>query len=49
MPLLSVFADEWLRTRTVNGRPLRTRTRDHYRQLLDLHVLPTFGAEPVLS
>jgi len=47
VPLLSVFADEWLRTRTVNGRPLRTRTRDHYRQLLDLHVLPTFGAEPV--
>ncbi|MGC4960071.1 tyrosine-type recombinase/integrase [Gordonia sp. DT101] len=42
-PTFGPYADEWLETRTVRGRPLKTRTRDHYRELLDLHVLPTFA------
>ncbi|MGP3708763.1 tyrosine-type recombinase/integrase [Gordonia paraffinivorans] len=43
-PMFGPFADEWLRTRLVRGRPLKIRTRDHYRKLLDLYILPTFGA-----
>lgn len=44
-PMLEPYADEWLKTRMVRGRPLKIRTRDHYRQLLDLHILPTFGTK----
>lgn len=44
-PMFEPYADEWLKTRMVNGRPLKIRTRDHYRQLLDLHLLPTFGTK----
>lgn len=33
------FADQWL-----TGRDLKPRTRDHYRQLLRDHIVPTFGA-----
>ncbi|ALI26561.1 Integrase [Mycolicibacterium fortuitum] len=41
------YADRWLATRIVEGRPIRPRTREHYRQLLDTHLLPTFGKRPV--
>lgn len=41
------YADTWLETRTVRGRSLRPRTQAHYRQLLDDHLLPTFGGKPV--
>ena len=44
-PMFEPYADDWLRTRLVRGRPLKIRTRDHYRSLLDLHVLPTFKAK----
>lgn len=44
-PLFAVYADQWLRTRLVRGRPLKIRTRDHYRSLLDLYLLPTFKAK----
>lgn len=41
------YSDTWLETRTVRGRPLRPRTKAHYRTLLDDHILPTFGTKPV--
>ncbi|MCH5645362.1 site-specific integrase [Gordonia sp. ABSL49_1] len=44
-PMFEPYADEWLQTRLVRGRPLKIRTRDHYRQLLDLHILPAFRAK----
>ncbi len=44
---LADYADEWLPARLVAGRPLKPRTREHYRKLLDDHVLPTLGDRPV--
>ncbi|SHT00491.1 site-specific recombinase XerD [Mycobacteroides abscessus subsp. abscessus] len=41
------YARRWLETRTVKGRPLKPRTVDHYRAMLDDHLLPTFGNKPV--
>lgn len=41
------FAEAWLKGRTVRGRPLADRTREHYRQLLDRHILPTFRDVPL--
>lgn len=43
------FAEKWLETRQVKGRPLRPRTREHYRLLLDKHLLPAFGSKPLRS
>lgn len=43
------YADAWLAGRKVKGRPLADRTRDHYRSLLDDHVLPTFENVPLTS
>ena len=43
------YADDWLKHRLVRGRPLKDRTREHYQNLLDDHILPTFGALPVAS
>lgn len=37
-------AEEWLSRRP---KPLKPRTLAHYRRLLDLHILPTFGDVPV--
>ena len=42
-PLFGDFADNWLDTRQVRGRPLKTRTADHYRELLDKHLFPEFA------
>lgn len=42
-PLFATYADEWLRTRTVGGRPLKTTTRQHYQLILDSHLTPAFG------
>ncbi|MGZ4556829.1 MAG: tyrosine-type recombinase/integrase, partial [Mycobacteriaceae bacterium] len=36
-PTFGPYADNWLKART-----LEARTRDHYRKLLDQHLLPTF-------
>ena len=41
------FADAWLADRQVKGRPLKPRTRDHYRNMLDKFLLPTFGKRPL--
>jgi integrase len=37
------YSAEWLETRQVGGRPLKARTRDHYRGILDRELLPVFG------
>lgn len=36
------YAEQWLA-----GRPIKPRTRMHYRTLLDKHILPTFEAIPL--
>ncbi|RHW25446.1 site-specific integrase [Nocardioides immobilis] len=41
------YAERWLETRKVKGKPLAARTRAHYRALLDQHILPTFGDVPL--
>ena len=41
---LSDYAERWLTTRRVSGRPLAPRTLELYRDLLDRHILPTFGS-----
>ncbi|GAB7003927.1 site-specific integrase [Nocardioides sp. AN3] len=41
------YAEAWMAGRKVKGRPLADRTRDHYRDLLDRFVLPTFGPLPL--
>lgn len=43
------YAGAWLAGRKVKGRPLADRTRDHYRALLDDHILPTFADVPLAS
>ncbi|WP_370287888.1 tyrosine-type recombinase/integrase [Nocardioides sp.] len=43
------YSDAWLAGRKVKGRPLAVRTRDHYRALLDDHILPTFADMPLTS
>jgi integrase len=40
-------AKRWLEARTVKGRPLKPRTREHYQDLLNRHILPTFRARPI--
>ncbi|NYI60273.1 tyrosine-type recombinase/integrase [Cellulomonas soli] len=37
-PTLRAYAEEWL-----DGRDLKPRTRQHYRQILDSRILPEFG------
>jgi hypothetical protein len=36
------YAPRWLAGRKVQGRPLADRTRDHYQDLLERFILPTF-------
>lgn len=43
------YAEAWLAGRKVKGRPLAERTRDHYRSLLDAHILPTFADVPLTA
>jgi integrase len=31
----------------VDGEPLKARTQEHYRKLLDIHILPVLGDKPV--
>lgn len=40
---LATFADRWLSSRRVKGRPLAPRTVDLYRWQLDRHILPALG------
>lgn len=37
------YSERWLETRTVRGRPLKPRTREHYKKILADHIYPTFG------
>lgn len=41
------FAERWLLTRKVKGRPLAGRMRDHYQDLVDRFILPSFEEKPV--
>lgn len=41
------FAAAWLDSRTVKGQPLAARTREHYANLLERHILPRFGDVPL--
>lgn len=43
------YAEEWLKRRTVKGRPLKDRTIEHYEALLEDHINPTFGRVTVRS
>lgn len=36
------YAKEWVKRRTVKGRLLKDRTREHYEKLLEQHILSTF-------
>lgn len=42
-PTFGEYAPRWLAARKVKGRPLADRTRDHYQDLLDRVILPTFA------
>lgn len=44
-----VFAEKWLETRRVKGRPLRPRTKAHYEALLNDQILPTFRRRAIRS
>jgi integrase len=44
-----VYAARWLTHRQVSGRPIKTRTREHYAAILDAHLLPTFGHRQVAA
>ena len=39
----TAYATTWLAGRHVAGRPIKPRTRAHYQDILDSHLLPTFG------
>lgn len=45
---LGEYAPRWLATRKVKNKPLADRTRDHYDDLLQRFILPTFGATPLV-
>jgi integrase len=40
----ATYAATWLQ-----GRNLKTRTREHYQSLLDLHLIPAFGNMPITA
>jgi integrase len=46
---LNEYAAQWLTVRQVSGRPLKERTREHYSDLLDRHILPRLGRLPLAS
>jgi integrase len=39
----AAYATTWLEGRHVTGRPIKPRTRAHYQNILDDHLVPTFG------
>ncbi|BBY91327.1 putative prophage phiRv2 integrase [Mycobacterium gallinarum] len=45
--LFKDYAQTWVETRRVKGRPLRPRTKEHYTKLLEGHIYPTFGKKPL--
>lgn len=46
-PTLAEYGPRWVDARKVKGRGLAERTKDHYRDLLDRSILPTFGDTPL--
>jgi integrase len=42
--MLATYADRW-----IEHRDLKDRTREHYRKLLDDHILPKLGPYPIAS
>lgn len=46
---LAEYAATWIEQRTVNGEPLRPRTKLQYERLLDQHITPTSLAQIPLS
>lgn len=49
LPTLCEYAPRWIAARRVKGRPLAERTQDHYRDLLERFILPSFGDVPLRS
>ncbi len=43
------YADRWLANRQVAGRPIKARTREHYQNILDDHLVETFGHRQVAA
>jgi integrase len=43
------YAARWLANRHVAGRPIKARTREHYQQILDDHLLDTFGTRQLAA
>jgi len=41
------YAEKWVKTRMVRGRPLKPRTVEHYEKILKDHIYPTFGTKPI--
>jgi integrase len=46
---LSAYAETWLPNRLIDGEPLKDRTREMYRMMLDTHILPVLGDKPIGS
>lgn len=47
LPTFSDYAARWIAERKVKGRPLASRTTDHYLDLLRDYLAPTFGTLPL--
>ncbi|WP_280509085.1 tyrosine-type recombinase/integrase [Nocardia cyriacigeorgica] len=45
----ALYAEDWLRDRQVGGRGIKERTAEHYRKILDVHLLPAFGTRGLRS
>jgi hypothetical protein len=43
------YATGWLAGRHAAGRPIKTRTREHYAAILEDHLLPTFGSRALAA
>lgn len=43
------YAAGWLANRQVAGRPIKARTREHYQNILDDHLLDTFGSRQLAA
>ncbi|GAA4301683.1 hypothetical protein GCM10023162_03020 [Klenkia terrae] len=44
---LQVYAEHWVETRLVRGRPLAPRTAELYRAQLKNHIVPSLGSTPL--
>lgn len=47
LPTFEAYATTWIAERRVKGRPLATRTRDHYADLLARYLSPAIGHLPI--